>query len=176
MHPRPTDPLARKLAILGLAAMVPLPMLVGIVAGAAGADGGQFGVATFMVSSAVTVLLTVVYGLHATARNRFRYREALADPERVARAGPPSMALLARAFVYSLLGLPLSAASFGAYHDSAAGDTGHAIGVAFFFVLGLLAWSAAASSVSRYLLHRQAWRESVMLGEVKARKLRTHGR
>lgn len=161
MQPRPSDPLARKLAIFSLSAMVPLPLLAGIIAGAAGADGGLVGVGVFMISSAVTVAACVVYGIYAAARDRFRYREALADPQCVDLAGPPSLALLARGFVYALLGLPLGLASFGAFCDSRAGEDGQAIGVAFFFLLGALAFSAAGSSLSRYLLHRQAWKESL---------------
>jgi hypothetical protein len=176
MHPRPSDPFARTLAIFSLSAMLPLPLVVGIIAGAAGADGGRIGVGVFMVSSAVTVAACIVYGIYAAARDRFRYREALADPQRVDHAGPPSLALLARGFVYGLLGLPLGLASFGAYCDSRAGDGGHAFGVAFFFLLSALALSAAGSSLSRYLLHRQAWKESLQEIWVKRQSVSPSGR
>ena len=161
MHLHTPNPHASRLAILALTAMVPLPMAVGMVAGAAGADGGRVGVATFMITSALTVAACVVYGIYAAARDRFRYREALADPRRVRLAGPPSGALLARGFVYGLIGLPLGLASFGPYCDSRAGDGGQAFGVALFFLLSALSFSAAGSSLSRYLLHRQAWKESL---------------
>lgn len=161
MHLHTPNPHAPKLAILALTAMLLLPVAVGMIAGVAGADGGLVGVVVFMLTSALTVAGCVVYGIYAAARDRFRYREALADPQRVRHAGPPSIALLARGFVYSLLGLPLGLASFGAYCDSRAGDGSQAFGVALFFVLSALAFSAAGSSLSRYLLHRQAWKEAL---------------
>lgn len=176
MHPRHSTSVSLHRAVLTLFAMFGLPFIVGGIASCAGFSGRQAALTTFTLSTLFVIFGCIACSVLLGIRGRVAHRKALADPEFVARSGPPSPALPARAFISALCATLAGAFFLELYTGTNAGETDRAMIAASLFVGTMWLLGAAGSALSRYLLHWQAWQEHLMLVRSNARKLRTHGR